>query len=107
MIVAFLISAVIAVGFVGYLATLFKRDHDIRWHGRDVRALVEDIRHIGTNDAGSFEIAYRLSWQEDGEKKTVEGRDTIPARRFPLLRPGHETAIRYLDDRKIMFVFDA
>ncbi|MFF2008106.1 hypothetical protein ACFVWY_03390 [Streptomyces sp. NPDC058195] len=107
MIVALVISAVIAVGFIGYLVSLFKRDHDIRWNGRDVRALVEDVRHIGTNDAGSFDITYRLSWQEDGEKKMVEGRDTIPARRFPQLRAGSEVAITYLDDRKIMFLFDA
>lgn len=107
MIIAFVVSAVIAVGFVGYLATLFKRDHDVRWNGRDVRALVEDVRHVGTNDAGSFEITYRLSWQEDGARKTVEGRETISARRFPQLRPGHEIAIRYLDDRNVRFVFDA
>ncbi|QEU91147.1 hypothetical protein CP970_09865 [Streptomyces kanamyceticus] len=44
------------------------------------RALVEDGRHVGTNDSGSYEIAYRLSWRE-GE------------------------ATRYVDDAHIRFVF--
>ncbi len=41
---------------------------------------MEDGRHVGTNDSGSYEIAYRLSWRE-GE------------------------ATRYVDDAHIRFVF--
>lgn len=52
-------------------------------------------------------IAYRLSWNEGGEARYVEGRETLPARRVPQVRKGCEVDIRYLDDDRLSFVFDA
>ncbi|MFD9600350.1 hypothetical protein [Streptomyces sp. NPDC059970] len=94
------------MGSISYIARLFKRDHEIRAHGRDIRALVEDVRHLGSNDGGSVNIKYRLSWQEGGVTKSVEGRDTISSFRSSRVQKGCEVDIKYLDDDHIMFVFD-
>ncbi|MEU8668154.1 hypothetical protein AB0C71_14780 [Streptomyces anulatus] len=100
-------SVAMAVGAIGYIASLFVRDHKIDTRGRDIRVLVEDVRHVGTNDSGSVTIKYRLSWNEGGEARYVEGRETLPARRLPQVRKGCEVDIRYLDDDHLAFVFDA
>lgn len=101
-----IISVVTFGGGFFFLLHLFRRDQKILWEGRDVRALVEDVRHLGTNDSGSVEIKYRLSWSEDGATKQVEGRDTISAARSSRVQKGCEIDIKYLDDRNIMFIFD-
>ncbi|MFF8503991.1 DUF3592 domain-containing protein [Streptomyces anulatus] len=101
------LSVAITVGMIGYIASLFVRDHKIATRGRDIRALVEDVRHVATSDSGSVTVKYRLSWIEGGEARHVEGRETIPARRLPQVRKGSEVDIRYLDDDHLAFVFDA
>lgn len=106
MIIAVAISVIITVGVISYIVHLFRRDHMIRWHGRDVLALVEDVRYVSSNDGGSTTIKYRLSWQEDGETKYVEGRDTIPAFYSSRVQKGCEIDIKYLDDDHLHFVFD-
>ncbi|SFY11760.1 hypothetical protein OH786_12520 [Streptomyces atratus] len=106
MIIVFIISAILIVGSIAYIASLFKRDDEIRSHGRDIRALVEDVRYISSNDGGSVNIKYRLSWQEGGVTRSVEGRDTISSFRSSRVQKGCEVDIKYLDDDHIMFVFD-
>ncbi|MDV9198245.1 hypothetical protein [Streptomyces sp. Wh19] len=68
--------------------------------------MVEDVRYLGSNDGGSSNIKYRLSWTEDGVTKEVEGRDTVSAFYSSRLQKGCEIDIKYLDDNNIMFVFD-
>lgn len=101
-----IISGILIVGTIAYIVHLFIRGHKIETHGRDIKALVEDVRHVGTNDSGSFEIAYRLSWCEDGVTRRVDGRDTIPASRMSKVRKGCEVDIKYLDDAHILFIFN-
>ncbi|MCX4968034.1 hypothetical protein OHA98_25390 [Streptomyces sp. NBC_00654] len=103
---AFIISAVLVLGSLAYIIHLFRRDHRIRSQGRDVRALVEDVRLVSTNDSGAATIKYRLSWHENGATKYVEGRDTISAFHSSKVQKGCEVAIRYLDDDHILFDFD-
>ncbi len=106
MLFAVIISIVLFVGFISYIVHLFRRDHRIRWEGRDILAVVEDVRYLGSNDGGSANIKYRLSWTEDGVTKEVEGRDTVSAFYSSRLQKGCEIDIKYLDDNNIMFVFD-
>ncbi len=101
-----ILSVAITVGAVAYIVHLFIRDHKIETHGRDIVALVEDVRHVATSDTGSMTVKYRLSWREDGAIRYVEGRETIPAARFPRLQKGRQVDIKYLDDNHISFVFD-
>ncbi|MEV0282273.1 hypothetical protein AB0I22_38705 [Streptomyces sp. NPDC050610] len=101
-----ILSVVIFVGFIAYIVNLFIRDHKIGTHGRDIHALVEDVRYLGSNDGGSVTIKYRLSWYEDGATRYAEGKDTIPAYRSSRLQKGCEVDIKYLDDDHILFVFD-
>ncbi|MFI5921924.1 hypothetical protein ACIA8M_25705 [Streptomyces anulatus] len=107
MVFVVVLSVAMAVGAIAYIARLFVRDHKIDTRGRDIRVLVEDVRQVGTNDSGSVTIAYRLSWIDGGEARYVEGRETLLARRVPLVRKGCEVDIRYLDDDHLSFVFDA
>lgn len=106
MIFAVIISVVIVVGSFVYIVHLFTRDHEIRSHGRDIRALVEDVRYISSNDGGSVNIKYRLSWNEDGVTRSVEGSDTISSFYSSKVQKGCEVDINYLDDDHILFVFD-
>ncbi|MCX4732261.1 hypothetical protein OG520_27885 [Streptomyces sp. NBC_00984] len=106
MIFVAVISVVLVVGSIAYIVYLFHRNQEIRSKGRDIRALVEDVRYISSNDGGSANIAYRLSWHEDGVVKQVEGRDTISAFYSSKVQKGCEVDIKYLDDDHIMFVFD-
>jgi hypothetical protein len=101
-----IISIAIIGGSIAYIVRLFMRDHKIRWEGRDIRAVVEDVRYLGSNDGGSSNIKYRLSWTEDGVTKEVEGRDTVSAFYSSRLQKGCEIDIKYLDDNNIRFVFD-
>ncbi|QKT11653.1 hypothetical protein [Rhodococcus sp. W8901] len=103
---AIIISVVLIAGSIGYIAYLFIGDHRIRSKGRDIRVLVEDVRHISTNDSGAVTIRYRLSWRENGETKHLEGEETIPGFYSPNVQKGCEVNIRYLDDHHILFVFD-
>jgi hypothetical protein len=100
------LSVLLAVGAVVYIARLFRRDHKIRWEGRDIRVLVEDVRHVATNESGSPTLRYRLSWEEDGVTRRIEGRETVLARHAPQLKKGREIDIKYLSDDRILFVFD-
>ncbi|MEU0628290.1 hypothetical protein [Streptomyces sp. NPDC005989] len=106
MLFVYIVSAAIAIGAVSYIIHLFLRDHMIDTHGREIRALVEDVRRVAEYDGGSITIEYRLSWHEDGETKYVEGRETILARRSSQVQKGCEVDIKYLDDDHISFVFD-
>ncbi|WP_326770588.1 hypothetical protein OG978_43335 (plasmid) [Streptomyces sp. NBC_01591] len=103
---AVIISVILVVGSIAYIVHLFNRDHRIRSQGRDLRALVEDVRYISSNDGGSANIKYRLSWCEGGVTRHVEGRDTIPAFYSSKVQKGCEVDITYLDDDHILFVFD-
>lgn len=103
---AIIISVIIVVGSIAYIVYLFCRDHKILSQGRDIRVLVEDVRHVATNDSGSVTIDYRISWNEDGVARYAEGRDTILAARSPSVQKGCEVDIKYLDDDHILFVFD-
>ncbi|MCX4550105.1 hypothetical protein OG204_16105 [Streptomyces sp. NBC_01387] len=100
------LSVIIIASPIAYIVHLFKRTQKIMSQGRDIKALVEDVRHVGSNDSGSIEIRYRLSWREDGATRHVEGRDTISAVRFPKVQKGCEVDIKYLDDDHILLVFD-
>ncbi len=100
------LSVVICAGAVAYIASLFISDHHILTRGRDVRARVEEARHLGANENGAVTLAYRLSWREGAATKRVEGRETIPARHAPRVRVGDEVDIKYLDDNHILFMFD-
>ncbi|MEV0261558.1 hypothetical protein AB0I49_09460 [Streptomyces sp. NPDC050617] len=100
------ISIAIAIGAVAYIVHLFIRDHKIETRGRDIVAVVEDVRHVATSDSGSMTVKYRLSWHEDGATRYAEGRETILAARFPRLQKGCQIDIKYLDDDHIAFVFD-
>ncbi|MFF9350731.1 hypothetical protein [Streptomyces sp. NPDC014734] len=102
----FVVSFIIVAGGISYIVRLFVRDEKIRSQGRDIRALVEDVRYVSSNDGGSTTIKYRLSWQEDGATTYVEGRDTISAFRSSQVQKGCEVDIKYLDDDHILFVFD-
>ncbi|WP_260255899.1 hypothetical protein [Streptomyces sp. 840.1] len=102
----------VAIGIVGgvicvsWIVTLFVRDHRIAVHGRDVRALVEDVGVIARNDSDSVTIRYTLSWSENGGPKRVTGTETVPVRREAEVLAGREVNIRYLDDENLRFVFD-
>ncbi|MEU4502496.1 hypothetical protein [Streptomyces sp. NPDC024089] len=106
MVFVVVISVVLVGGSISYIVHLFRRDSRIRSQGRDVRALVEDVRFLGSNDGGSANIKYRLSWTEDGVTKQVEGSDTVSAFYSSRVQKGCEIDIKYLDDNNIMFVFD-
>ncbi|RZT94596.1 hypothetical protein EV681_3017 [Advenella incenata] len=103
---AIVISVLICAGIVAYIVYLFIRDHKILSQGTDVRALVEDVRYISSNDGGSITIRYRLSWTQGEVIKQVEGKETIPAFYSSKVQKGCEVNIRYLDDNHILFVFD-
>ncbi|MEE1736699.1 hypothetical protein PUR49_09300 [Streptomyces sp. BE147] len=83
-----MISAVLVVGGAAHITHLFRRDHRIRSQGRDVRALVEDVRLVGTNDSGAAIVKYRLSWYEDGSMKYVEGGDTVSVIHSSMVQKG-------------------
>ncbi|MGW2113127.1 hypothetical protein [Streptomyces sp. NPDC001948] len=106
MLFIYIFSAAIAVGTVSYIIHLYRRDHLIDTRGRDIRALVEDVRRVAEYDGGSITIKYRLSWQENGATKYAEGRETILAHRSSQVQKGCEIDIKYLDDEHISFVFD-
>ncbi|MFB8033926.1 hypothetical protein ACFC5Z_13415 [Streptomyces sp. NPDC056004] len=106
MLFVYIFSAAIAVGTVSHIIHLSLRDRMIDTHGREIRALVEDVRRVAEYDDGSITIAYRLSWHEDRETKCVEGRETILARRSAQVQEGCEIDIKYLDDDHISFVFE-
>ncbi|MFJ8853284.1 hypothetical protein [Streptomyces sp. NPDC102437] len=61
MLFAYIFSAAIAVGTVFYIVHLFLRDQMIDTHGREIRALVEDVRRVAEYDGSSITIEYRLS----------------------------------------------
>ncbi|MEV5674097.1 MULTISPECIES: hypothetical protein [unclassified Streptomyces] len=104
--ISIIISVIIVAGSIAYIVYLFFRDQKIWSQGRDIRVLVEDVRHVGTNDSGSVTIDYRLSWNEGGVVRHVEGRDTILAIRSSAVQKGCEVDIRYVDDDHLLFVFD-
>ncbi|HEI8868144.1 hypothetical protein [Serratia sp. AKBS12] len=103
---AILISVIIFAGFFGYLAHLFYRDHKIETQGRTLQARVDEVHYRSSNDNGTVNIRYRLSWQEEGISREVEGKDTIPAFYSSKVQQGSEVTIKYLDDEHITFVFD-
>ncbi|MCS4267242.1 hypothetical protein [Serratia sp. BIGb0163] len=103
---AIIISVILTVGVIAYIVYLFNRDHKIQTLGRDIQARVEEIHYISSNDNGSTNIKYRLSWHEKGITKQVEGKETIPAFYSSKVQKGCEVEIKYLDDDHISFVFD-
>ena len=103
---AIIFSVVISASVIAYIIYLFIRDHKILSQGTDVRALVEDVRYVSSNDGGSTTIRYRLSWVQGDVTKQVEGKETIPALYASKVQKGCEVNIKYLDDDHILFVFD-
>ncbi|CAI1200615.1 hypothetical protein [Serratia quinivorans] len=103
---AIIISVILTVGVIAYIVYLFNRDHKIQTLGRDIQARVEEVHYISSNDNGSTNIKYRLSWHEKGMTKQVEGKETIPAFYSSKIQKGCEVEIKYLDDDHISFVFD-
>ncbi|AGB80449.1 hypothetical protein D781_0047 [Serratia sp. FGI94] len=103
---AIIISVIIFAGFFAYIAHLFYRDHKIDAQGRELLAHVEEVHYRSSNDNGSINIRYRLSWQEGAATKEVEGKETIPAFYSSKVQQGSDVTIRYLDDDHIAFVFD-
>lgn len=103
---AIIISVILTVGVIAYIVYLFNRDHKIQTLGRDIQARVEEVHYISSNDNGSTNIKYRLSWHEKGMTKQVEGKETIPAFYSSKVQKGCEVEIKYLDDDHISFVFD-
>ncbi|MNI50729.1 hypothetical protein D3C73_1054140 [compost metagenome] len=103
---AIIISVILTVGVIAYIVYLFNRDHKIQTLGRDIKARVEEVHYISSNDNGSTNIKYRLSWHEKGMTKQVEGKETIPAFYSSKVQKGCEVEIKYLDDDHISFVFD-
>ncbi|MFI7100865.1 hypothetical protein ACIBK8_16020 [Streptomyces sp. NPDC050161] len=99
------LSIALAVGGIAHIVRLFIRDHRIETHGRDIQALVEAVRYLSSNDSGASTIWYRLSWQEDGTTRQVEGRDTIPAFYSSRVQKGCVVTIKYLDDDHLHFDF--
>ncbi|MFG2601147.1 DUF3592 domain-containing protein [Streptomyces sp. NPDC048462] len=106
MTVGVVIGIVVGVTCVSWIVTLFVRDQRIAAHGRDVRALVEDVRVTARNESDSVTIRYTLSWSENGGPKRVTGTETVSVRREAEVRAGREVNIRYLDDENLRFVFD-
>lgn len=100
------VSALMAVAVLAWIVSLFVRDGRIREQGRDVVAHVDEVRVIAVNESDSKTLGYRLSWEEDGRRKQVRGRETIPMARVAEIREGDDVVIRYLDDDNIRFVFD-
>jgi hypothetical protein len=103
---AIIISVIIIAGSIAYIAYLFNRDHKIQSQGRNIQALVEEVHYISSNENGTTNIKYRLSWHEGGVTKQVEGKETIPAFYSSKVQQGSEVEIKYLDDDHILFVFD-
>ncbi|MFH8530113.1 hypothetical protein ACH4GE_17035 [Streptomyces tendae] len=101
------LSAVIVVGGIAHVVRLFVRDHRIETRGRDIEVVVEAVRYLSSNDTGAATIWFRLSWQEDGATRRVEGRDTIPAFHSSRVQKGCVVGIKYLDDDHFHFDFDA
>jgi hypothetical protein len=103
---AIIISVIIIAGSIAYIAYLFNRDHKIQSQGRNIQARVEEVHYISSNENGTTNIKYRLSWHEGGVTKQVEGKETIPAFYSSKVQQGCEVDIKYLDDDHILFVFD-
>jgi hypothetical protein len=103
---AIIISVIIIAGSIAYIAYLFNRDHKIQSQGRNIQARVEEVHYISSNENGTTNIKYRLSWHEGGVTKQVEGKETIPAFYSSKVQQGSEVEIKYLDDDHILFVFD-
>lgn len=103
---AIFISVIIIVGSITYIGYLFNRTHKIREQGRDIQARVEEVHYLSSNENGTTNIKYRLSWQDGDVTKQVEGKETIPAFYSSKVQQGCEVEIKYLDDDHILFVFD-
>ena len=103
---AIIISVILTVGVIAYIVYLFNRDHKIQTQGRDIQARVEEVHYISSNENGTTNIKYRLSWQEGDVTKQVDGKETIPAFYSSKVQQGCEVDIKYLDDDHILFVFD-
>ena len=103
---AIFISVIIIVGSITYIGYLFNRTHKIQAQGRDIQARVEEVHYLSSNENGTTNIKYRLSWHEKGMTRQVEGKETIPAFYSSKVQQGCEVEIKYLDDDHILFVFD-
>jgi len=103
---AIFFSVIIIVGSITYIGYLFNRTHKIQAQGRDIQARVEEVHYISSNENGTTNIKYRLSWQEGDVTKQVEGKAPIPAFYSSKVQQGCEVDIKYLDDDHILFVFD-
>ncbi|MFH8533766.1 hypothetical protein ACH4GE_35760 [Streptomyces tendae] len=99
------LSAVIVVGGITHVVRLFVRDHRIETRGRDIQVVVEAVRYLSSNDTGAATIWFRLSWQEGGATRRVEGKDTIPGFYSSRVQKGCVVGIKYVDDKNFHFNF--
>ncbi|WP_399096265.1 hypothetical protein ACGH2B_28940 [Streptomyces sp. BBFR2] len=99
------LSVVITVGAIAHIVRLFIHDRRIEAQGREIQALVEEVRYLSSNDGGSSTIRFRLSWQENGATRQVEGKETIPAFYSSKVQRGCVVGIKYLDDDHLRFDF--
>lgn len=70
-----------------------------------IKAKIEFVKYLSSNDGGSTNIAFILLANIDGKEVMLKGTETIATFYSSQLMPGKYIDIKYLDEKHFFFVF--
>ncbi|ANR77101.1 hypothetical protein BBB57_01815 [Kosakonia sacchari] len=91
----------LAVMVIMCFVSVNKREKIIR-DGRQIMAVIENIRPVSTDESGNTTVAYVLNV----EGRKIEGREKIDTFYAPQMQPGMQIKIMYVDDKHYVFMFE-
>lgn len=91
----------LAVMVIMCFVSVNKRGKIIR-DGRQIMAVIENIRPVSTDESGNTTVAYVLNV----EGRKIKGREKIDTFYAPQMQPGMQIKIMYVDDKHYVFMFE-
>lgn len=91
----------LAVMVIMCFVSVNKREKIIR-DGRQIMAVIENIRPVSTDESGNTTVAYVLNI----EGRKIKGREKIDTFYAPQMQPGMQIKIMYVDDKHYVFMFE-
>lgn len=91
----------LAVMVIMCFVSVNKREKIIR-DGRQIMAVIENIRPVSTDESGNTTVAYVLNV----EGRKIKGREKIDTFYAPQMQPGMQIKIMYVDDKHYVFMFE-
>lgn len=91
----------LAVMVIMCFVSINKREKIIR-DGRQIMAVIENIRPVSTDESGNTTVAYVLNV----EGRKIKGREKIDTFYAPQMQPGMQIKIMYVDDKNYVLMFE-